>query len=81
MKKPAPPHWAFSTGSKAHLRVLQSAARYAAAHDMESVAVTFDRPPKAFVTGAAAPLICTDADRARVMREEAEYRPRGRAAL
>ncbi len=56
---------------KAHLRVLQSAARYAAAHDMESVAVTFDRPPKAFVTGAAAPLICTDADRARVMREEA----------
>ena len=51
--------------------MLQSAARYAAAHDLESVAVTFDRPPKAFVTGAAAPLICTDADRARVMREEA----------
>ena len=56
---------------KAHMRVLQSAARYAAAHDMESVAVTFDRSPKAFVTGAATPLICTDMDRVRVMREEA----------
>ena len=55
----------------AHMRVLQSAARYAAAHDMESAAVTFDRPPKAYITGVATPLICTAEERARIMREEA----------
>ncbi len=56
---------------RAHLRVLQSAARYAAAHDMEPAAVTFDRSPKEVVCGVAAPLICTAQERVRILREEA----------
>lgn len=72
MRKPCAAALGFFDGvHAAHLRVLQSAARYAAAHDMEPVAVTFDRSPKAFVTGASAPLICTAQERARIMREEA----------
>ena len=55
----------------AHMRVLKSAARYAASHNLEPVAVTFDRSPKALVTGTDVPLICTPEDRVRIMREEA----------
>lgn len=72
MTKPCAAALGFFDGvHTAHLRVLQNAAQYAAAHDMEPAAVTFDRSPKAFVTGADAPLICTAQERARIMREEA----------
>ena len=56
---------------EAHMRVLKSAARYAASHNLEPVAVTFDRSPKALVTGVDVPLICTPEDRVRIMHEEA----------
>ncbi len=72
MRKPCAAALGFFDGvHAAHMRVLRAAASYAAAHGMEPVAVTFDRSPKAFVTGVDTPLICTAQERARIMREEA----------
>ena len=72
MRKPCAAALGFFDGvHAAHMRVLRAAVSYAAAHGMEPVAVTFDRSPKAFVTGVDTPLICTAQERARIMREEA----------
>lgn len=57
---------------RGHLAVLRAASGYAHAHGLESVAVTFDRLPKTGLSDEETPLLCTDGERARIIREEAD---------
>lgn len=82
MRKPCAAALGFFDGvHAAHMRVLRAAVSYAAAHGMEPVAVTFDRSPKAFVTGVDTPLICTGAGARAHHARGGGYGPRGIAPV